>query len=196
MPKSVEELGRFLTEEQKRNRKTKPVLEEESLSPQESENKKARAKAMRLLEHMDRTEKGLYEKLKTAEFSERAIADAMAYVKSFGYINDLRYAETYLRSRVDAKSRQQLTMELLRKGVDKHTIDLAWEEVIELEEPDERSMIRDFILKKHEEGTELDVKSMRRLYGQLTRKGFRGGDISSVLNELNISCSYKMEDMD
>ncbi|MBQ0000899.1 MAG: regulatory protein RecX [Clostridiales bacterium] len=177
MPKSIEDLNRLLSDE------PKPTSQEE-------ENKKARANAMRLLEHMDRTERGLYEKLKTAEFSEHAIADAVAYVKSFCYINDLRYAEAYLRTRVESKSRQQLIMELMRKGVDRHTIDLAWDEVVQLEEPDERALIRDFVLKKADPDTALDVKEMRRLYGQLQRKGFKGGDISSVLNELNITCDY------
>lgn len=177
MPKTVEDLMK--------------IGKEETSSSREVENKKARAKAMRLLEHMDRTERGLYEKMKAAEFSEYAIADAMAYVKSFGYINDQRYAEAYLRTRVESKSRQQLTMELLRKGVEKHVVDLAWEEVIELEEPDERTIIRNMVLKKYEEGTTLDQKSMRRLYGQLMRKGFRGGDVSAVLNELNIICKYE-----
>lgn len=202
MPKSLDDLRELLdhqnsaaaeeytANEEKRSSSSNYNLTSDS---DESEHKKARAKAMRLLEHMDRTEKGLYEKLKSAEFSERAIAEAMAYVKSYGYINDLRYAETYLRTRVESKSRQQLTLELLRKGVDKHTIDLAWDAVIELEEPDERSMIRQTVLKKYQPGTALDVKGMRRLYGQLTRKGFRGGDISSVLNELEITCDYSVE---
>lgn len=52
------------------------------------ERNRARKKAMRLLEHMDRTEKGLTDKLRQAEFSQEAVEDAIAYVKSYGYIND------------------------------------------------------------------------------------------------------------
>lgn len=191
MPKSLDDLLTNITPSQPRG--TEETVPRGRFSGDEEENKKARAKAMRLLEHMDRTEKGLYEKLKLAEFSERAIADAMAYVKSFGYINDLRYAETYLRTRLDAKSRQQLVMELMRKGVDRQTIDHAWEAVSELEEPDERSMIESLILKKYTPGTTLDVKAMRRLYGQLMRKGFRSSDIRSVMNQLDLSCTYMEE---
>ena len=47
------------------------------------ERNRARKKAMRLLEHMDRTEKGLTDKLRQAEFSPDAVEDAIAYVKSY-----------------------------------------------------------------------------------------------------------------
>ena len=46
------------------------------------EIRNARRKAMQLLEHMDRTEKALSDRLRQAGFSERAVADAMSYVKS------------------------------------------------------------------------------------------------------------------
>ena len=52
------------------------------------EMKKARRKAMSLLEHMDRTEKGLSERLRQAGFSAEAAEDAMNYVRSYGYIDD------------------------------------------------------------------------------------------------------------
>ena len=45
------------------------------------EMKKARRKAMSLLEHMDRTEKGLSERLRQAGFSAEAAEDAMNYVR-------------------------------------------------------------------------------------------------------------------
>jgi regulatory protein len=142
---------------------------------------------MRLLENMPRTERQLFDKLKAAQFSEEAIADAMAYVKSYGYVNDLRYAEQYLLSRMHSKSRQQLFVALAGKGIDRHTAQIAWDEVTELEEPDERAMIRRDILKKADPGSEIDEKVLRRLYGYFGRRGFRTSDVTSVLNELDIS---------
>ena len=72
------------------------------LNPEE--RNRARKKAMRLLEHMDRTEKGLTDKLRQAEFSQEAVEDAIAYVKSYGYINDARYARTYISFRMESKA--------------------------------------------------------------------------------------------
>lgn len=147
----------------------------------------ARKKALRLLEHMDRTEKGLYDRLLRAGFSETMSADAVAYVKDYGYVNDQRYAMNYIMYRIHDKSRQKIFQELQQKGVDRQTIQQAWEEVSELEEPDERELLRQTIEKKYAPGTQLDEKEMRRLYGFLARRGFRSGDIFSVMEELDIS---------
>lgn len=153
----------------------------------EEEQKKARLKAMRLLEHMDRTEKGLTDRLKQEGFSGEAVQDAMDYVKSFGYINDARYAQHYISYRLGIKSKQRILQELALKGIDRETALLAWEEAAELEEPDEKALLRRTIEKKYAPGTALDDKEMRRLYGYLARRGFRSGDIFSVLDELEIT---------
>ena len=93
------------------------------------ERNRARKKAMRLLEHMDRTEKGLTDKLRQAEFSPEAVEDAIAYVKSYGYINDARYARTYISFRMETRSRQKILSELQLKGVDRQTALDAWNEM-------------------------------------------------------------------
>lgn len=155
------------------------------------EQKKARLKAMKLLEYMERSEKALTERLEKEEFSADAIRDAVEYVKAFGYVDDVRYARNYLAYRMSVKSKQKLMQELYSKGIDRETAEIAWEEASELEEPDERAIIRNTIEKKYEAGTELSEKEMRRLYGQLARKGFRSGDIFSVLDEMEISVMYE-----
>lgn len=162
------------------------------LTPEEQ--RKARLKAMRLIERMDRTEKGLTDKLRQDGFSGEAIQDAMDYVKSFGYINDARYAQHYISYRLGIKSKQKILMELARKGIDSETARTAWEEASEFEEPDERALLRRTIEKKYPSGSELDDREMRRLYAYLARRGFRSNDIFSVLNEMEIhSCSLRSQ---
>lgn len=155
----------------------------------QEEQRQARKKAMRLLERMDRTEKGLTDRLIQAGFSPEISADAVSYVKDYGYINDDRYARNYIAYRIHEKSRQRIFQELLRKGINKETAEAAWEEVSEFEEPDERQLLKCTIEKRYAAGAELDEREMRRLYGFLSRRGFRSGDISSVLEELEITFS-------
>lgn len=150
------------------------------------EQKDATRKAMRLLEHMDRTEKGLRDKLRQSGFSPDAVDAALAYVQSYGYIDDSRYARTYIAYRMDSKSRQKIIQELIGKGVDKETAVAAWEEEAALNSPDERTLLIRTVEKKYAPGTELDEKEMRRLYGYLVRRGFQFSDISSVLEEMEI----------
>ena len=148
------------------------------------EHKRAAKKAMKLLEHMDRTEKGLRDRLHQAGFGQDAIEAAMAYVESYGYIDDYRYARTYIAYRMDAKSRQKVMQELVAKGVDRSVAAAAWEEEAALHAPDEREILRREVEKKYAPGARLDEKEMRRLYGYLGRRGFQFSDISGVLEEL------------
>lgn len=150
------------------------------------EGMKASKKAMMLLERMDRTEKGLREKLLLSGFSKEAVEEAVSYVKSFGYINDRRYAQHYISYRLGIKSKQTILQELMQKGVDGQTARDAWEEVTEYESADEKEMIRGLVRKKLGTRQELDEKEMRRLYGYLARRGFRFEDIQVVLNEERI----------
>ena len=152
------------------------------------ELKSARRKAMLLLEHMDRTEKGLSDRLRQAGFSEEAAEDAMNYVRSYGYLNDQRYAMNYISFRMGTKSRQKILQELAGKGIDRQTALAAWEEAAEVEEPDELAVLRTTVEKKYHPDTVLDEKEMRRLQGFLLRRGFSYGDIFHVLEEMNITC--------
>ena len=53
------------------------------MTERQEEQKQARRKAMKLLERMDRTEKGLTERLEQAGFSGEAVKDALDICKRF-----------------------------------------------------------------------------------------------------------------
>ena len=113
----------------------------------------------------------------------------MEYVKSYGYINDERYARTYIAYRMDSKSRQKILQELIGKGVDRDIAVAAWEAEAALNTPHEHMLLIKTVEKKIAPGSELNEREMRRLYGYLIRRGFQGSDISHVLEELGIKFS-------
>ena len=94
----------------------------------------------------------------------------------------------YISFRMGTKSRQKILQELSGKGIDRETALAAWEEAAEIEEPDELAILRTTVEKKCQPGTALDEKGMRRLQGFLLRRGFSYGDISHVLEDMNITC--------
>lgn len=149
--------------------------------------RKARRRAMHLLERMNRSEKALRQKLDQGEYSEEAIESAIAYVKSFGYLNDQRYAESYLAGRLTGKSKKVLFQELSAKGVDKETVQLAWEEVTACQKVDERQIIEECIRKKCPQGGEISEREYRRLVAFLARRGFSHNDIFAVMESEGIS---------
>ena len=58
--------------------------------------KRAKIRAMNLLKSRDMTEHALSMKLRDSYYPEGTIHSAVDYVKSYGYIDDRRYAENYI----------------------------------------------------------------------------------------------------
>lgn len=185
MGNSSGDLREFLRNAEALKRQT-VQKQQKNLTEEPEEYRDARRKAMRLLEHMDRTERGLRDKLRQAGFSQLAVDYALSYVESYGYIDDERYARTYIAYRMNTKSRQKIIQELISKGVDKETAAAAWEEEAALNMPDEREILYRTIEKKYCPDTELNEKEMRRLQGYLIRRGFSYSDIKSALENMNI----------
>ena len=90
--------------------------------------KRARVKALKLLGDMDRTRAELKDRLMRSDFTEEIAELALAYADSFGYLNDERYVENYVRSRKETKSRREICAELSRKKVDREIVERVLED--------------------------------------------------------------------
>jgi len=123
---------------------------------------------------MDRTEQQLREKLLASEYPESCIDAAIEYVKSFHYLDDQRYAETFTRYRKEKLSRQQIKQKLMMKGVSRDIIADAIEEEYDV---DETVHIRSILERKHFSCETADDGEFRRVYNYLLRRGFRSNDI-------------------
>ena len=143
--------------------------------------KRVKLRAMHLLEDMDRTEAALREKLKQGLYTENMIDRAVEYVKSFGYLNDARYAENFVRSRQRAMSRKEIRAALQQKGVSAGLIDRAFE--ICYEEDGEEAAIRGILRKKRFDPGSADDREKQRIYGYLARKGFRYETVRQVIQD-------------
>ena len=84
---------------------------------------RARKYAMNLLLKKDRTEKELTEKLRRAGYPAQAAQNAVDYVKSFGYIDDERYAAHFLEMGSGKESLKSLSWKLAGKGVSQEIIE-------------------------------------------------------------------------
>ncbi len=136
--------------------------------------KRAKKRALHLLEKMDRTESQLREKLLNSNYPAECVDEAIIYVKKFHYIDDGRYAQNFTRYSKERLSRSQIKQKLLLKGVARETIDSAIEEEYDA---DERDHIRSLLQKKHFGEHEMDEREFRRVYQYLLRRGFRSNDI-------------------
>ena len=72
--------------------------------------RRAKQKAIDFLKRMDRTEQELRIKLKREEYPPVAVEAAIDYVKSYHYIDDMRYIENYIRLKKGTKSIRLIEM--------------------------------------------------------------------------------------
>ncbi len=146
--------------------------------------KRAKLRAMNLLKSRTYSVKQLRDKL-TEGYYPREITDiAIDYVASYGYLNDLRIAEEYIRIHLNDKTRLRIIQDLSRKGISKEDIDKAFENA---EEEgfcqDELSQAKKLLTKKgYDPETVTDRKELARLYAYLMRKGFSSETVKAALD--------------
>ena len=147
--------------------------------------KRAKLRAMHLLNDMDRTESQLRTKLLNGDYPADITDEAIAYVKSFGYINDESYIRRFIESRKNSKSKKEIYALLMKKGVDMERVREILSEYYSAE--DSLNAIRDLLRKKRYDPKSATDQEMRKIYGYLARKGFGYEDIHQVIqiNEWN-----------
>lgn len=138
----------------------------------------AKKKAMSLLQHMDRTEWQLRDKLLTKGFSEDAVEGAVAYVKSFHYLDDLRFATHFVAIHHEQRSIRRLKQELYQRHVPEEYIDIALESI----DRDDSTALRAAVQKLTKGETDFSYEEKQKLAGKLYRKGFRLSDIKRELD--------------
>ena len=141
---------------------------------------KAKRRCLRYLEGQDHTERQVREKLRLEDYPEDVIDAAVDYARSFHYIDDLRYASSYIRAHARNKNVFQLRTALLSKGVPEELIDAALEEE---EGPDEESQIRLFIRKRGADPENTGPEERRKLVAALMRRGYSLSSVKRALDE-------------
>lgn len=140
--------------------------------------KRAKQRALYLLQSMDRTEHQLRQKLELCEYPPEIVDEAVEYVRSYHYIDDLRYARTYIEYHKESRSRKRLEQDLYQKGISREDVQLALEEA---EGPDEESQIAAWVEKRKFQPESANRKETDRFFQFLLRKGYSTAAIWRVL---------------
>lgn len=145
--------------------------------------KRAENRLLLVLQKKDYTEKQLIQKLREGYYPQEAIEYAITKMKEFGYVDDNRYAENYIRYRIDHKSQKQITQELVLKGIKKDYVDQAFLAVAEEGYAfDEMALIKKVLDKRHFDAKTADYKERSKQYNYLLGKGFSRENIQKALS--------------
>ncbi|MGN0203917.1 MAG: regulatory protein RecX [Coprococcus sp.] len=136
--------------------------------------------AMDLLIRRDYSEAELYSKLRQKGFNDRIAAQGIAYVHSYHYLDDERYASQLVAGKRGTVSRKMMICQLQQKGVD----DTVIQKTMACAEWNDEDGIRFEIRKKFhssEELFELSEKDRQKMFQSLMRKGYNYSDISRIM---------------
>ena len=141
-----------------------------------------RKKAMAILTHKDRTRWELCDKLEKAGFEQEIIDDAIAYVESFRYIDDLRYATRFAEIYCESRSIQRIRQDLKKRHVPEEYIAIALESI---NMDDFKALQKEIqkLLKRSESPEEMSYEEKQKIAAKLYRKGFR---TDSIFRELEL----------
>lgn len=140
-----------------------------------------RKKAMALLSHNDRTKWELCDKLEKAGFCQEVIDDAVAYVESFHYIDDLRYATRFAEIYCESRSIRRIRQDLQKRHVPEEYIEAALENI---QMDDSGALKKEIhkIMRNRENVEEVSYEDRQKIAAKLYRKGFRTDDIFRELD--------------
>ncbi|MBE6008492.1 MAG: regulatory protein RecX [Lachnospiraceae bacterium] len=144
---------------------------------------KAKNRAAAFLGASKKTEKAVYDKLSESGYPEDICEKVIEELKSYGYINDLDYALSYIEDRLKVNPRgvYGLKMELRQKGVKDSVIEKA----IDMTEIDESIYIKQLMIKKRYDLQDMDEKEKKKLYDFLLRRGFSYGIIKDTIKNFD-----------
>lgn len=135
--------------------------------------KRAKLRAMNLLKGREYTESRLRNKLKEGMYPEKVIAEALDYVTSFHYVDDLRYATAYITAHERTRSRRRIEQDLTARGICREVLERAWARwEAEGGSQDEAAMIGKLLEKRRFCPQNADYKERQRIGSFLVRKGF------------------------
>ena len=151
--------------------------------------KRCKLRAMNLLKARPYTEYQLRKKLLEGGYSEETAGIALDYVKSFGYVNDKQYALDFIRQQTENRSKKELYMKLLGKGIDKEILDQAFSETYgSLEDVKEQTYDETAVivktLKKRGFSPDMSYEDKQKLLAYFYRRGFEMDSVYKAMDSL------------
>ena len=143
--------------------------------------KRARDRALYLLQSQGRTQAEMIKKLQSDGYPDDVTREVMSFLSEYHFVDDNAYTENYIHVNKGRKSPRQMAYELQQKGVDKAKIS----QILEENPIDEEATARALLKKKTGGQIPEDWKERQKLAAFLGRKGFSFEVIQRVLRESN-----------
>lgn len=137
---------------------------------------KAYMRSLDLIMRRQRSDWEVRDYLKRKDYEPEIIEQTIERLKNAGYVDDAKFAQSWIRNRrlLKSTSKRKLSQELKQKRVDDATINIALED----DETDEKDVLTELIEKKKSQSR---YKEEEKLIAYLLRQGFNYDDIKQAL---------------
>jgi regulatory protein len=143
-------------------------------------------RAVNLLTYKPRSIKEMRDRLLEKIWTNQEIVDeVIEKLKSYGYLNDMQFAKSFAASKVRQKpiGKKRLRMDLMKKRLDKETIEKTLEATFE-ETPEEEIIDRAIAKRLRIKGKPEDQNEKRKFYDHLLRLGFSYDIVRDKMREV------------
>ncbi len=149
-------------------------------------SKRAKLRAMNLLQNKDYTEKQLRDKLSEGLYPQDITDEAIEYVKSYHYLDDERFARDYITYHMSTRSKMRIIQDLVQKGISKDSVIPILEELYEEENENSDGDIEQEqivkLLDKKNYSPDMDYKDKQKIMAFLLRRGYSMDSIRHAMN--------------
>lgn len=146
----------------------------------ESEKVVAFDKALTHLSATRKTEKQIRTFLESKGYLSAVIEYVVEKLRSYGFVNDVEYAEAYVEQAAKRKGGRLIRMELKSKGVSETEIDEALENL----DAETEIQTATAILQKYMRGKNCDRETLQKAYRYLMSRGYDYDTAKSALSAL------------
>ena len=152
---------------------------------QASDARRAKEKALYLLEHRDHSKQELTEKIARTAASREAAQAAADHLEEIGLVDDRAFAETYARELFQRKryGARRVRQELSRKGIGRDIIDQVLEQYQDMDQAAGENIA--LVLERRYPTWREDEKARRRAVAALQRLGYSFEQVRAVMGGLD-----------
>lgn len=153
--------------------------------------KRAKLRCLNLLKQKAYTEYQLRKKLSEGGYPDSISDEAISYVKSFGYIDDKKYAKDYIDSQCSSKSRKEMYLKLSQRGISREALDAvfndtygSYKDARDYEMQGETEVINKLLIKRGFTGRE-SYEEKQKFLAYFYRRGFDMDSVFKAMDSIN-----------
>lgn len=165
----------------KNNLKPNMLIDESKINSmqQESESKIAWEKALKLASTRYKTQKEIYVYLQERGYLPSVIFGVIEKLNEYHFIDDKRYAESYISHKIKKDGPNKIKQELLAKGVKEDIIDEVMGEI------DSQDEVILNLCEKYMKNKEKTKENYLKLFRYMQGKGFDYEQVKNVIKDLD-----------